>query len=61
MALCIDIVINEMDRRLFMSLAGRNTEEMGIGLSIAKTLIERMHGSITAAYEKEELMIRIML
>ena len=50
-----------MDRRLFMSLAGRNTEEMGIGLSIAKTLIERMHGSITAAYEKEELMIRIML
>ena len=27
-----------------MRLAGRNTEEMGIGLSIAKTLIERMHG-----------------
>lgn len=33
----------------------------GLGLSIARTLIEKMHGTISASYEKGRLMIYINL
>ena len=33
----------------------------GIGLSIVRTLVERMHGKVTASYENECLSIKIVL
>ncbi|MCR5127582.1 MAG: HAMP domain-containing histidine kinase [Lachnospiraceae bacterium] len=53
------VEVEQLFHRFYTVEAGHHST--GIGLSIAKTLIERMHGSITAAYENEKLTIRIML
>ena len=53
------VEVEQFFHRFYTVEAGHHST--GIGLSIAKTLIERMHGSITAAYENEKLTIRIML
>ena len=53
------VEVEQLFHRFYTVEAGHHST--GIGLSIAKTLIERMHGSITAAYENEKLTIRIVL
>ena len=53
------VEVEQLFHRFYTVEAGHHST--GIGLSIAKTLIERMHGSITAVYENEKLTIRIML
>lgn len=51
--------VGQLFNRFYTVEAAHNST--GIGLSIARTLIERMHGSITAAYEDGSLMIKIVL
>ena len=55
--------LNEIDvQRLFDRLYTIETakKSTGLGLSIAKTLTEQMHGHITARYEKDVLFIDLM-
>ena len=51
--------VGQLFNRFYTVEAAHNST--GIGLSIARTFIERMHGSITAAYEDGSLMIKIVL
>ncbi|MCR4584950.1 MAG: HAMP domain-containing histidine kinase [Lachnospiraceae bacterium] len=53
------VEVEQLFNRFYTVEAGHHST--GIGLSIAKTLIERMHGSINTEYENEELTIRIIL
>ena len=51
--------VGQLFNRFYTVEAGHDST--GIGLSIARTLIERMHGSISASYEEGCLYIKIVL
>ena len=51
--------VGQLFNRFYTVEAAHNST--GIGLSIARAFIERMHGSITAEYEDGCLLIRIVL
>ncbi len=51
--------VGQLFNRFYTVEAAHNST--GIGLSIARTFIERMHGSITAEYEDGCLLIKIVL
>lgn len=51
--------VEKLFDRFYTVEAARNST--GLGLSIARTLIAQMHGTISAAYEKGRLMISINL
>lgn len=51
--------VGQLFNRFYTVEAAHNST--GIGLSIARTFIERMHGSITAQYEDSCLLIKIVL
>lgn len=51
--------VGKLFNRFYTVEAAHNST--GLGLSIAKTFIERMGGSITAAYENGRLIIKIVL
>ncbi|MDD6034584.1 MAG: HAMP domain-containing sensor histidine kinase [Lachnospiraceae bacterium] len=52
-----EVQVGKLFDRFYTVEAARKST--GLGLSIAKTLVEQMGGSITAQYEKERLKIRV--
>ena len=53
------VEVEQLFNRFYTVEAAHNST--GIGLSIVRTLVERMHGSISASYEKECLTIKIVI
>ncbi|MBR1458381.1 MAG: sensor histidine kinase, partial [Oscillospiraceae bacterium] len=51
--------VEQLFDRFYTVEVARNST--GLGLSIARTLVERMGGTITADYENGQLTIRILL
>ena len=52
-----EVQVGKLFNRFFSVETARNST--GLGLAIAKTLVEQMHGSITAQYKDEVLYIRL--
>lgn len=52
-----NVQVGRLFDRFFTVETARHTT--GLGLSIARTLVERMHGTITAAYQDGRLIIRV--
>lgn len=52
-----EVQVGKLFNRFFSVETARNST--GLGLAISKTLVEQMHGSITAQYEDEVLCIRL--
>ena len=53
------VEVEQLFDRFYTVEAARNAT--GLGLSIARTLVERMGGTITASYEQEKLTITVKL
>ena len=53
-----EVQVGKLFNRFYTVEAARNSN--GLGLSIAKTLVEQMGGSIEAYYKEEKLIIRII-
>jgi hypothetical protein len=53
------VEVEQLFDRFYTVEAARNST--GLGLSIARTLVERMGGTITASYDNKRLTIRIKL
>ena len=53
------VEVEQLFNRFYTVEAAHNST--GIGLSIVRTLVERMHGSISASYEKECVTIKIVI
>lgn len=54
-----EVQVGKLFDRFYTVEAARKST--GLGLAIARTLVEQMNGSITASYENHRLFIRIML
>lgn len=52
-----EVQVGKLFNRFFTVETARNST--GLGLAIAKTLVEQMHGSITAQYKDEVLFIQL--
>ena len=52
-----EVQVGRLFDRFFTVEAARHSS--GLGLSISKTLVEKMGGQITAAYEKQVLSIHV--
>ena len=53
-----EVQVGRLFDRFYTVEAARNST--GLGLSIARTLVEQMHGTICARYERNKLFIRIL-
>ena len=53
-----EVQVGRLFDRFYTVEAARNST--GLGLSIARTLVEQMHGTICAKYERNRLSIRIL-
>ena len=53
------VEVEQLFDRFYTVEVARNS--MGLGLSIARTLVDRMGGTITADYDEDRLMIKIIL
>ena len=54
-----DIDVSQVFDRFYKADQARSVNSTGLGLSIAKGFVERMHGSIEASVEKEMFVIKI--
>lgn len=54
-----DIDINQVFSRFYKADAARSSTSTGLGLSIAKDLVEKMNGTISASLESNMFMIEI--
>ena len=57
----LNVSSDELLERFVRGDSSRNTEGSGLGLSIARTLTERMGGTIEAEYKDNRLIIKIKL
>lgn len=53
-----EVQVGRLFDRFYTVEAARNST--GLGLSIARTLVEQMHGTISARYEDNKLFIHIL-